>query len=175
MLTKFLPRTTFKNQTIVDITKSIRISDIVGNQVYSFQNYVINGDERPEHVAYNYYSDASLAWLVMLPNVKLDPYYEWPLSQRDFEAWLKKKYGSIETAQSTILFYEHTSKNITISVDTFNHNTTLTYITGGDYNQVDAYTYHDKVNENKRTIKVIDRGFLTSVIGQVKDLFSNGS
>jgi hypothetical protein len=66
MLTTFLPKTTFKNKTIVDITKGIRVSDIVGNQVYSFQNYVINGDERPEHVAYNYYDNSNLAWLVML-------------------------------------------------------------------------------------------------------------
>ena len=175
MLTNFLPRTTFKNKTIVDITKGIRISDIVGNQVYSFQNYVINSDERPEHVAYNYYDDASLVWLVLLPNVKLDPYYEWPLSQRDFERWLKKKYGSLETAQSTILFYEHSSKNITISPDTYNHNTTLTYITGGDYSQVDAYTYYDRVNENKRTIKLIDRGYLVSILGQIQSVFSNGN
>jgi hypothetical protein len=175
MLTTFLPKTTFKNKTIVDITKGIRVSDIVGNQVYSFQNYVINGDERPEHVAYNYYDNSNLAWLVMLPNVKLDPYYEWPLSQRDFESWLKKKYGSLETAQSTILFYEHSSKNITISPDTYNHNTTLTYITGGDYSQVDAYTYYDRVNENKRTIKLIDRGYLVSILGQIQSVFSNGN
>ena len=173
MLTTFLPKTTFKNKTIVDITKGIRVSDIVGNQVYSFQNYVINGDERPEHVAFNYYSDSSLSWLIMLPNVKLDPYYEWPLSQRDFEGWLKKKYGSLEIAQSTILFYEHSSKNITISVDTYNHNATLTYITGGDYSQVDAYTYYDRVNENNRHIKLIDKQFVGTIPVQLKNLFNS--
>ena len=173
MLTTHLPRTTFKNQTIVDITKGIRIGEIIGNQIYSMQDYSVPAGDRPEHVAFNYYDDASLAWLVLLPNIGLDPYYEWPLTQRDLESWLKKKYGSIATAQSTILFYEHSSKNITISPDTYNHNATLTYITGGDYSQVDAYTYYDRVNENNRHIKLIDKQFVGNIPVQLKNLFNS--
>ena len=173
MFTTHLPRTTFKNQTIVDITKGIRIGDIVGSQVYSMQDYSVPDGDRPEHVAFNYYDDVSLAWLVLLPNIGLDPYYEWALTQRDLESWLKKKYGSIATAQSTILFYEHSSKNITISPDTYNHNATLTYITGGDYSQVDAYTYYDRVNENNRHIKLIDKQFVGTIPVQLKNLFNS--
>ena len=173
MLTTHLPRTTFKNQTIVDITKGVRIAEIVGNQIYSMQDYSVPAGDSPEHVAFNYYDDASLAWLVLLPNIGLDPYYEWPLTQRELESWLKKKYGSIATAQSTILFYEHSSKNITISPDTYNHNATLTYITGGDYSQVDAYTYYDRVNENNRHIKLIDKQFVGNIPVQLKNLFNS--
>ena len=93
------------------------------------------------------------------------------MSQRNFESWLKKKYGSLAAAQAEILFYEHTSKNITISKDTFDHNASLSYITGGDYSSVDAYSYYERVNDNKRHIKLIDKGFVPSIISQLKDLF----
>ena len=175
MLTTFFPQTTFKNQAIVDITKHVKLSHIIGDQIFSMQEFNIKNDDRPEHVAFNVYDDANLAWLVLLPNVYLDPYYEWPLSTRDFETWLKKKYGSLETAQSTILFYEHKTKDITISADTFNHNATLTYVSGGDYSQVDAYTYHDRINNNKRHIKLIDGSFTSLIITQLKELFPDVS
>ena len=171
MLTTFFPQTTFKNRSIVDITKNVKIGEIIGNQIFSLQQFTVKFDQRPEDVAFNYYDDAKLAWLVLLPNVFLDPYYEWPMSQRDLEAWLKKKYGSLATAQATILFYEHGTKNLTISKDTFDHNATLSYITGGDYSQVDAYTYYDRVNDNKKNIKLIDKGFVPSIITQLKELF----
>ena len=171
MLTEFFPQTTFKNRSIVDITRNVKIGEIIGDQVFTMQQFVVKHDQRPEDVASNYYDDPKLAWLVLLPNVFLDPYYEWPMSQRNFEAWLKKKYGSLAAAQATILFYEHGTKNLTISKDTFDHNATLSYITGGDYSQVDAYTYYDRINDNKKNIKLIDKGFVPSIITQLKELF----
>ena len=68
MLTTFMPRTTFKNQTIVDITKSVKISDLVVNDVVSLQDFTVPDGDRPETVAHDYYDDSSLAWLVLLPN-----------------------------------------------------------------------------------------------------------
>ena len=171
MLTTFFPRTSFKDKTIVDITKNVKLGEIIGNQAFTLQNFTVKFDERPEEVAFNYYDDVKMAWLVLLPNVYLDPYYEWPLTQRDLESWMKKKYGSLAAAQAEILFYEHNTKNITISKDTFDHNASLSYITGGDYSSVDAWTYYERVNDNKRHIKLIDKGFVPSIISQLKDLF----
>ena len=170
MLTTFMPRTTFKNQTIVDITKSVKISDLVVNDVVSLQDFTVPDGDRPETVAHDYYDDSSLAWLVLLPNNIVDPYYEWPMSFRDFSAWMKKKYGSLETAKSTILFYEHKTKNITISKDTFDHNSTLTYVSGGDYSAVYAYDYYEKVNENRRHINLISKDYLQLIFRELTKL-----
>ena len=171
MLSTFMPRTTFKDQTIVDITKSVKISDLVFNDIVSLQDFTVPDGDRPETVAFDYYDDSSLAWLVLLPNNIVDPYFEWPLAFRDFQAWMTKKYGTIETSKSTILHYEHTSKNLTISADTFNHNTTLSYITGGDYQAVYAYDYFEKVNENKRNINLIHKNYLQLIFRELKKIF----
>ena len=142
-LSTYYPITTFKNKNIVDITKNVKLSSLMDN--YALSAYVVPDGDRPETVAFDVYDESQLAWLVLLPNVKLDPYYDWPMSQRDFEAWMKKKYGTLAVSLATKLFYEHSSKDITISVDTYNHASTLTHITASDYNVVYAYNYYERV------------------------------
>ena len=111
-LSTYYPITTFKNKNIVDITKNVKLSSLMDN--YALSAYVVPDGDRPETVAFDVYDESQLAWLVLLPNVKLDPYYDWPMSQRDFEAWMKKKYGTLAVSLATKLFYEHSSKDITI-------------------------------------------------------------
>ena len=89
-----LPLTTFQNQTIRDITKGYKLEDIVPRQ-YGLNNYVIEDGDRPDTVSFFAYDTPNLAWLVLLPNVKLDPYFEWPLSTREFEQHMIAKYGSL--------------------------------------------------------------------------------
>ena len=172
MLTKFMPQTTFKNKDIVDITKAVKVTDLVFNDVVSLQDYDVPDGDRPEDVAFNYYDDSSLAWLVLLPNKQIDPYYNWPLRQTDFERWMIKKYGAVETAQTTILWYEHRTKNITISPDTFNHSTSLSYITGGDYQSVTAFDYYERINENNRHIQLVNIAYLPIVMAELKTIFT---
>jgi hypothetical protein len=138
---------------------------------WALADYQVPDGDRPETVAFDVYDEAQLAWLVLLPNVKLDPYYGWPMPQRDFEAWMKKKYGTLAVSLSTKLFYEHSSKDITISVDTYNHASTLTHITASEYNVVYAYDYYDRVNNNNRHIKLVPPEAVPGVISKLETLF----
>ena len=168
-LSTYYPITTFKNKNIVDITKNVKLSSLMDN--YALSAYVVPDGDRPETVAFDVYDESQLAWLVLLPNVKLDPYYDWPMSQRDFEAWMKKKYGTLAVSLATKLFYEHSSKDITISVDTYNHASTLTHITASEYNVVYAYDYYDRVNNNNRHIKLVPPEAVPGVISKLETLF----
>ena len=163
------PITTFKNRNIVDITKNVKIAMLLSP--WALADYQVPDGDRPETVAFDVYDEAQLAWLVLLPNVKLDPYYGWPMPQRDFEAWMKKKYGTLAVSLSTKLFYEHSSKDITISVDTYNHASTLTHITASEYNVVYAYDYYDRVNNNNRHIKLVPPEAVPGVISKLETLF----
>jgi|TARA_R110000744_G_scaffold183396_1_gene302707 hypothetical protein len=168
-LSTYYPITTFKNRNIVDITKNVKIAMLLSP--WALADYQVPDGDRPETVAFDVYDEAQLAWLVLLPNVKLDPYYGWPMPQRDFEAWMKKKYGTLAVSLSTKLFYEHSSKDITISVDTYNHASTLTHITASEYNVVYAYDYYDRVNNNNRHIKLVPPEAVPGVISKLETLF----
>lgn len=78
--------------------------DIFGNLAF-FEKYQIVGDERPDNVAYKFYDDSTLDWVILLSNNILNVYSEWPMTQRTFEKVMIEKYGSYE-ALNDIRHYE---------------------------------------------------------------------
>lgn len=73
--------------------------DIFGNLMY-FDKYQIIGDERPDNVAFKYYGDSTLDWVVLLSNNILNIQTEWPLPQNIFDKIMLEKYGSYESLYS---------------------------------------------------------------------------
>ena len=89
------------------------------------------------------------------------------ITRKEFEDWLKKKYGNIATAQATTIHCEHKTKNITVSADSL---TVSNGVSASDYTAIDAYTYWDQINENRRHIKLVDKRYLIEVDNQFANL-----
>ena len=64
----------------------------------------MQGDERPDQVAYNFYRDAGLDWVVLTTNNIVHVRDEWPMGERDFLTYVNAKYTSEEL--SNIHHYE---------------------------------------------------------------------
>jgi hypothetical protein len=79
--------------------------DIFGNLSF-FEKYSIVGDERPDNVAYKFYNDSSLDWVILLSNNILNIQTEWPVAQTTFDKFLLDKYGSYDTLYNGIHHYE---------------------------------------------------------------------
>lgn len=79
--------------------------DIFGN-LSLFEKYSIIGDERPDNVAYKFYGDSTLDWVILLSNNILNIQTEWPVPQTSFEKFLLDKYGSYDTLENGIHHYE---------------------------------------------------------------------
>jgi len=79
--------------------------DIFGNLAF-FEKYSINGDERPDNVAYKFYNDETLDWIILLSNNILNIQTEWPMTQRTFDKVMLERYGSYEELYSGIHHYE---------------------------------------------------------------------
>jgi len=85
--------------------------DIEGNLAY-FQNYTIIGDERPDNVAYKFYDDSTLDWLILLSNNIVNIQTEWPLPQRAFDEYLLEKY---RTQDAYIKYFKLLGANVSPS------------------------------------------------------------
>ena len=164
------PKTEFLNQKIVNLAIGVRVASLLQDDAFALANYAVEYDETPDHVAFNYYQSSDLVWLVLLANKILDPYFEWPLSVSKFESFIKKKYGSIATAQATTIHCEHNTKNITLSADSL---AVSSGASASDYTAIDAYTYLDKINENRRFIKLVNVAYLPTVKTAVQNLLTN--
>jgi len=79
--------------------------DIFANLQF-FEKYSIIGDERPDNVAYKFYDEETLDWVVLLSNNILNIQSEWPMTQITFEKVMLERYGSYEELYSGIHHYE---------------------------------------------------------------------
>jgi hypothetical protein len=79
--------------------------DIFGNLQF-FEKYSIIGDERPDNVAYKFYNDETLDWVVLLSNNILNIQTEWPMTQRTFDKVMLEKYGSYDNLYNGVHHYE---------------------------------------------------------------------
>ena len=139
------PTITYANTTAVDITKRITMLDIASSNPYIYYPYEITSDERAEQFSNRYYSDSYKSWILYISNKIIDPYYEWYLTQEQFQQFIIKKYGSIENSNK-IKFYRNSYENVpNISVSFYD---ALPILLKGYWEAV--YTTPNKISGYKR-------------------------
>lgn len=88
--------------TVKDIMSRSQVIQSVMTNAQLFYPYRVSDGETPEIIADKYYNDPNRHWLVMFSNYIIDPYYDFPMSTHQFETYIVREYGSIETAQNTL-------------------------------------------------------------------------
>jgi|TARA_R110002074_G_scaffold116833_4_gene248337 hypothetical protein len=154
------------------------ILNTVFNSPASFYDYVIKGDLRPDQVAGLYYDDPNMVWLIFLMNKITDPYYDWPLTDRQFNAFIESKYGvtsdsgvyssGVTIAQAKIIYYKHNTTGTRITSETYTLNATFSKIVAGQYSPVYAWNDHYDQNDAKRKIKLLDKRFASQAKSELK-------
>jgi hypothetical protein len=156
-----------------------------------FEKYEIFGDDRPDNVAYEFYGDANLDWIVLISNNILNIQTEWPLTQTSFDKYLVEKYkvvGDTETDTYNRIYngihhYEttratNTSGTILIQEGLrVDENYSLTYYdelisaysTIYPVTPITNYEYEEKIEDNKRTIFLIKPKYLNVIIDDMDD------
>jgi hypothetical protein len=114
MSTKYFrnfPTVNYAGFPAINILRRVELNDTVKRYWTAFYPYTTNDGERIEDVAHNYYEDVNFDWLIYHTNDIVDPYYDVPLSQYDFDEYIKKKYTSNRVAQNLILHWKNNYKN----------------------------------------------------------------
>ena len=91
-------------QTVKNLFKRAVMRDDIFNEVIAFEKYSVQGDERPDQVAYNFYEDSGLDWVILTTNNIVHLRDEWPMGNQDFLTYLNEKYTSDQL--SNIHHYE---------------------------------------------------------------------
>ena len=155
-----------------------------------FYSYDVQDGETPEMIADKYYNDSYRYWLVTMVNNILDPQWGWPLSGKNFEDYISKKYtdvnpyNTVHHYEKVITQYESgtqttTVNRIEIDEDTYNNlvesthsytfssGTTAVSVTK---NLVTLYQYEYDLNESKRNIKLLKKEFANQIEQNLIDL-----
>jgi len=96
---KYMPVATYQGDGLneytrcVDITVRARILEFVKNSQTTVVDYTLKDGERPEHISQRVYDRPDYHWIVLLYNEIHDPYFDWPMSTKDLDEMISKKYG----------------------------------------------------------------------------------
>lgn len=166
----------------------LKILEQVKKNIYAYYEIIIPEGETPTTIADKYYGDPEYHWIILLANDISDPLFDWPMTYRDFQKYIKSKYGSLAAAKTTTRHYLKTITRTlsTGSVDTFNFEigadefaatpgyTLNTFeLESGDTLQevvttssVSFYDYEQEINEKKRTIKIIKKEYVSNILNE---------
>lgn len=94
-------------QLIQNILIRNKITDDIKNSFVMYDEYDVRDGDTPEILAYKFYGDSNLHWLILHMNEILDPRFDWPLDTRKFQDYLNSKYPDIDG----IDHYEDSNEN----------------------------------------------------------------
>jgi len=152
---------------VPDIIKRVKIRSAVKSGALLFDKYDVKYGERPEDIAFKYYDDAELHWVVLLTNNITDRYYEWPMTQPDFEDYLTDKYGA--GSEDSVHHYElaQTSGPTTSSDDS--HMLEVNSDTAGA-TTITNREYEEREQNKLRQIRLLDRTYLNQFVEEFERL-----
>lgn len=153
------------NFKTTDLTTNIvarfKFLDEVIQTVDAYYPVVIRDGERPDTIADKYYGDSKYTWIVLAFNQYIDPQFEWPLNDEEFQSFIKREYGDVATAMSTVKYYYKTLNGKKYIVDENQAYTSVDFV----------YDFERNLNENRRNIKLLDRLLIPKVEAAMAEIF----
>jgi hypothetical protein len=165
--------------------KRAKLREDIFQELAFFERYTIEGDDRPDNVAFKVYDDPTFDWVVLLSNNIINIQSEWPLPQTDFDRFLLDKYGDYNTLYNGIHHYEtrevKNSNGVTIvpsglqvqdgySVSYYDFFLDQQIDTGNLAVPVTNYEYEESLNNQKRIIFVLKPFYLNVVINDLESI-----
>ena len=130
-----------------------------------FEQYFIRDSDRADTLAYQYYGDSTLHWLIMYANYMTNPYYDWPLTYFDLQRYVAKKYDNI----NGIHHYEDSDGNEVQEPGT-PIDVGVPPVLAGNATAVTNFIYEERLNDNKRTIDIIRVEYISQIVQEFKKL-----
>ena len=170
-----------RGKLATNILSRVQIVDEVLQNVRSYYKHRIQEGERPDTIAEDYYKDSNLAFLIFLANNIQDPLYDWPLFGDNLTNFIKEKYGSVDSARTSVHHYEQILRSgsdktadtpkILEKVAIVNKET---YDLLGATNRKIIYNYDYEImkNNKKKTIVLIENTYSKQILNELKSLYA---
>jgi len=170
----------FVNST--NLFKRGKIREEIIGSISAFERFSINGDDRPDNVAFRVYGDSSLDWVVLISNNILNVRDEWPMNQYDFKRYIDNKYST--TLLTQIHHYEskevRNSKGLLLQqsgiwVDadhSFSWSENGKKYTQTGTTSVSNLQFEEDRNDKKRSINVVRSNYLEVIKEDMRELLT---
>ena len=165
--------------------KRAKIREDIFQNLSFFQKHTVQGDDRPDNIANQFYDDPRLDWVVLLSNNIVNIQSEWPMSQSDFNTYVTEKYKDENTLYNGIHHYEanevKNSRDVVIipsgvrvsvgqSVSYYDYGLKQQVIVTDVALPVTNYMHEQKINDEKRNIFLLKPRYLNIVFDDLENI-----
>ena len=150
-----------------NILRRVKLRQNVRSGSFLFDNYDVKDGEKPEDIAYKWFGDPELHWVILMTNNITDRYYQWPLSQPQFAEHLTDKYGA--GSEDAVHHYEKTQDSGPTSSRDNSH---LVECNEDDENPaiITNRQYEQRKQDEYRQIRLLDRRYLDAFVDEFESL-----
>ena len=168
--------------TTKNLFKRGKVRDEFFQDVTTFYQYSVNGDDRPDNVADKVYDNDKLDWVVLIANNIINIRDEWPMGQYDFQRYLNNKYDSTQLGQ--IHHYETNEvrnpddklllqSGLTVDSDfTFSYTYQGTQYNVSNLTSVSNFEHEVNKNDKKRVIYLLRPEYVGTIISDMREILT---
>ena len=167
-------------QVVKNFFKRAVLRDDVFNDVTNFTKYSVEGDERADQIAYDFYGDSGLDWVILTTNNIIHVRDEWPMGQQDFLTYLNEKYTSEQLSNihhyETKLIRDFSGTLIQPEGLHVDSNYSITFLDNGvsrtesSITSVTFLEHETKLNDDKRNINILKTDYLDIMLRDIKEI-----
>ena len=161
--------------------RAVLRQDVI-NDVVNFTKYSVRDDERPDQIAYDFYRDAGLDWVILTTNNIIHVRDEWPMGNQDFLTYLNGKYTSEELSNihhyETKLITDSRERTIQKAGLYVPSDHSITYVDNGvvktesQIKQVTFLEHETNLNDDKRQINILKPQLLDMLLSDISDIMT---
>ena len=153
-----------------DILRRVKLRSSIRSGVFLFDKYDVPYGDKPEDVAFKIYGDSEFHWVILMTNNITDRYYEWPMTQPQFQNFIEDKYGLANI--DAIHHYEITQTSGPTSGTGPGDYSHLVEVNSDEDNasSVSNREYEERLQDKYRQIKLLNPKYLTSFVEEFENL-----
>jgi len=154
-----------------DILRRVKQRSAIKSGQFIFDTYDVRNGERPEDIAYKWFGDAELHWVILMTNNVTDRYYDWPMSDAQFEVYLDDKY----TNPDAVHHYEITKDSGDTTSQGPNDYSHKVEVNSDTDNAVSISNrqYEEREQDKKRAIRLLNQKFLPDFLAEFDKLITS--
>ena len=168
-------------QTATNIMKRPKFKPAVVAEITDYYPYRIKDGYRPDMVSQEVYGTPAYAYLILMFNDIYDPVFDWPLGLVQFDSYIVSKYGSIDSAVTTVKYYyqiiraEVAKTGISERIPAVKYiidSTAYALLGDDDKTTISQYDWEFELNDEKTELQLINASVIQDVDYKVKRMFA---
>ena len=154
-----------------DILRRVKLRALIKSGGMLFEKYDVKEGEKPEDIAFKWFGDAELHWVILMTNNVTDRYYDWPLNQVQFAEFLTDKYGDNVDAVHHYEVTKDSGRATSQGPSDYSH---LVEVNSDSDNAISISNrqYEEREQDKKRQIQLLNKSFLGVFIDEFDKLIA---